>query len=246
MSERDTYPAGVPSWVDTVQPDPQAAMSFYGRVFGWEFAGPGTGDYYEALLRGRPVAGVGALPPGAQAAWTTYVTVDSADEAAAKARELGGAVLTEPFDVPPAGRLAVLADPTGATFGVWQAGARHGAELVNEPGAWAMSTLGTPDADRAAAFYGELFGWEFQQQAPVYSTITNEGRANGGIRLEKDLPPHWLPYFTTESVTESAVTAREAGGQVLGEPVQVPAGTFIFLLDPQGAPFGVVEGEVDD
>jgi uncharacterized protein len=82
--------------------------------------------------------------------------------------------------------------------------------------------------------------------APVYSTITNEGRSNGGIRLEKDLPPHWLPYFTTESVTESAKTARDAGGQVLGEPVQVPAGTFIFLLDPQGAPFGVVEGEVDD
>jgi uncharacterized protein len=119
VPERDGYIAGVPCWVDTSQPDPDAAAAFYGGLFGWEFedAMPvGSEDrYLVARLRGGDVAAVSSQPEGApsQAIWNTYIWVEDADEAAAKAREAGGSVLTEPFEVMDAGRMAVLADPEG-------------------------------------------------------------------------------------------------------------------------------------
>jgi predicted enzyme related to lactoylglutathione lyase len=88
------------------------------------------------------------------------VWVDSADEAAAKVKDAGGSVLMEPFDVSAAGRMAVFADPSGAVFCVWEAGAAKGAQLVNEPGTWNFSELNTRDPEGAKAFYGEVFGWE--------------------------------------------------------------------------------------
>ena len=77
----------------------------------------------------------------------------------------GGSVVMEPFDMLDGGRGAILADPAGAVFGVWQPGRHRGAQLVNEPGAWAMSLLNTPDPERAKAFYGALFGWETESSA---------------------------------------------------------------------------------
>src|SRR3954465_4872862 len=160
MSERDDYEPGVPCWIDTLQPDPDAAMAFYAALFAWEFAGPGQmpgdqpGRYFVARLRGRDVAGIGSQPAGEwspPSAWSTYVSVASADEAALAAVDAGGEVLVEPFDVLPAGRMAVVADPAGAPFCVWQPGERRGAQLLNEPGAWAMSHLSTPDPERAGA-----------------------------------------------------------------------------------------------
>jgi predicted enzyme related to lactoylglutathione lyase len=164
--ERDGYPPGVPCWVDTGQPDPEAAVTFYEGVFGWEFEdrmpADTPGRYLVAQLRGRDVAAIGSQPDGAPPApvWNTYVWVDSADEAAAKAREAGGSVLTEPFDVLDAGRMAELADPEGAAFCVWQAKQHKGAELVNEPGTWNFSELNSRDPEGARAFYGAVFDWE--------------------------------------------------------------------------------------
>ena len=123
MSQRDDYEPGVPCWVDTLQPDPEAAMAFYGALFGWEFAGPGPMGYSVARLRGRDVAGIGAPPaegPATPPAGPRTCTCESADETAEKARSAGGAVLIEAFDVLPAGRLAILADPAGAAFGAWE------------------------------------------------------------------------------------------------------------------------------
>jgi len=107
--------------------------------------------------RGSLYEGDNPPPP----AWTTYVRVEDADAATRRATAAGARVLVEPFDVGPPGRLAVIEDPVGAAFAVWQAGAREGAGLVNETGAWAMSTLLTTESERAHAFYGELFGWRF-------------------------------------------------------------------------------------
>ena len=116
-----------------------------------------------AQLRGRDVAGVGSLPPAAEApAFHTYIEVESADRAAADVVEAGGTVLAEPVDAPPAGRLAVVADPEGAAFCVWEPRARRGAQLVNEPGAWSMSALNARDREGAAAFYGAAFGWQLE------------------------------------------------------------------------------------
>ena len=162
---RDGYPAGVPCWVDTSQPDPEAATRFYGPLFGWEFEDrmppDAPGHFFAASLNGGEVAAVGSVPEGTPplATWNTYVAVDSADETAAAAKAAGGTVLSEPFDVFAAGRMAVLADPSGAVFSVWQAGEHRGAELVNAPGTWNFSDLNTRDVAGAKAFYGAVFGW---------------------------------------------------------------------------------------
>ena len=166
MLERDGYPAGVPCWADTWQPDAEAAVAFYGGLFGWKFDDrmppDSPGRYFIAQLRGRDVAAISSQPEGVPPtpAWNTYVWVESADETAAKAIEAGGSALMEPFDVPDAGRMAMLADPEGASFCVWQAREHKGAQLVNEPGTWNFSELNTRDPEGARTFYGAVFGWE--------------------------------------------------------------------------------------
>jgi predicted enzyme related to lactoylglutathione lyase len=166
MSDQDRYIPGVPCWVDTTQPDPQAAAAFYGELFGWELEDvmpPGSaGKYYIARIRGGDVAAVGSQPEGAppMAMWNTYVWVADSDETAARVRAAGGSVLMEPNDVGDAGRMAVFADPAGAAFSVWQANRHRGAAIVNEPGSLNFNDLNTRDRDGAKAFYGAVFGWE--------------------------------------------------------------------------------------
>ena len=166
MPERDGYIAGVPCWVDTPQPDPEAAVDFYSGVFGWEFEDampPGSeGKYFIARLNGGDGAAVGSIPAGAPPAalWNTYVWVDSAAETAAKVRDAGGGILMEPFDVPASGRMAVFTDPDGAAFCVWQAKEFKGAQVVNEAGSLNFNSLNTHDVAGARRFYGTVFGWE--------------------------------------------------------------------------------------
>jgi len=165
MPERDGYIPGVPCWVDTGQPDPEAAVDFYRGLFGWEFEdvmpADAPGHYFTARIRGGDVAGVSSLPEGQPpiASWNTYVWVDSADDAAAKIGDGGGTVLAEPFDVMNAGRMAVFADPEGAVFSVWQPNQHKGAQVVNEHGALNFNGLHTRDVPGAKRFYGAVFGW---------------------------------------------------------------------------------------
>jgi predicted enzyme related to lactoylglutathione lyase len=169
MLDRDGYPPGVPCWVDLAPPDPEAAVAFYRDLFGWQFEDrtPAGSDrlYLVAQVGGRAIAGVRSQPDGAPpaAVWNTYIWVESADEATARARAAGGSVLIEPFDVQDAGRMSVCADPSDAVFGVWQAREHKGAQLVNEPGTWNFSELNTPDPNGAQAFYGAVFGWELSR-----------------------------------------------------------------------------------
>jgi predicted enzyme related to lactoylglutathione lyase len=165
MPERDRYIPGVPCWIDTSQPDPEAAAAFYGGLFGWELedAMPpeSEGTYLMARLRGGDVAAVGAIPAGAPptATWNTYVWVQSADETASKVLDAGGTTLKEPFDVMDAGRMAVFADREGAVFCVWEAKEHRGAQIVNEPGSLNFNGLNTRDVEGAKSFYGSVFGW---------------------------------------------------------------------------------------
>ncbi len=166
MPERDGYMPGVPCWVDTSQPDPEAAVAFYSGLFGWEFEDvmpPGSeGKYFIARIRGGDVAAVGSTPEAAppNAVWNTYVWVDSADEAASKVLDAGGRAVMEPFDVMDAGRMAVFTDPEGAAFCVWQAKEHKGARIVNEAGSLNFNGLNTRDPDGAKAFYDSVFGWQ--------------------------------------------------------------------------------------
>jgi predicted enzyme related to lactoylglutathione lyase len=263
MSQRDDYEPGVPCWVDTLQPDPDAAMAFYAALFGWQFAGPGDmpgdprGRYFVAGLRGRDVAGVGSQPAGSSPpapGWNTYVHVGSADEAARSARSAGGAVLVEPFDALPAGRMAVLADPGGAPFCVWEAKERKGAQLVNEPAAWAMSHLSTPDPEHAAAFYGALFGWTtetFGEGAGAVTMFRLPGYVGGEpqqpvsrdviatMGTRDDAPPQWSVNFWDHDVDATAAKAVELGGTAIATPFDTPISRMAVLADPYGASFSI-------
>ena len=165
MSRQDRYIPGVPCWIDTTQPDPEAAAAFYGELFGWklEDAMPpeAPGRYFIARLPGGDVAAVGSPQDGAQTAtWNTYVWVEDAGDTAARVRSAGGTVLLQPSDSGEYGRTAIFADPAGATFRVWQPKAHRGAAVVNEPGSLSFNDLNTRDLDGAASFYGAVFGWE--------------------------------------------------------------------------------------
>jgi predicted enzyme related to lactoylglutathione lyase len=190
MPERDGYIPGVPCWIDTSQPDPEAAVDFYAGLFGWDLEDvmppDSPGKYFIARIRGGDVAAVGSIPEAAPpiAMWNTYVWVESADDAAAKVKEAGGSLVMEPFDVMDAGRMAVCMDPEGAAFCVWQAKEHKGARVVNEHGSLNFNGLNTRDPETAKPFYGAVFGWE---------TISVGGgemwtRPGYGDYLERDNP----------------------------------------------------------
>jgi uncharacterized protein len=191
MPERDGYIPGVPCWIDTSQPDPEAAVDFYSGLFGWEFKDvmpPGSpGKYFMARLRGGDVAAVGSQPDGAppMAMWNTYIWVESPDETASKVLDARGRILMEPFDVLDAGRMAVFADPEGAAFCVWQAKESRGARIVNESGSLNFNALNTRDVEGAKSFYGSVFGWETLDMGGGGAMWTLPGY---GDHLERDDP----------------------------------------------------------
>ena len=166
MTGSRTYPHGVPCWIDTEQPDLDAAVAFYGGLFGWTFEDampPGApGAYLIASLDGRDVAALAPPAFDVPTAWNTYVAVEDADAGAAAVTAAGGTVAAGPDDAGPGGRFALCADPSGARFRLWQARRRLGAQLVNAPGTWNFSDLRTRDPGTATAFYAPLFGWAFE------------------------------------------------------------------------------------
>jgi predicted enzyme related to lactoylglutathione lyase len=273
MPDRDGYPPGVPCWVDTSQPNPDSAGEFYGGLFGWEFEDVMPPDseakYLMARIRGRDVAAISSPPQAApsMATWNTYVWVDSADETAAKAREAGGQVVTEPFDVMDAGRMAVIADPEGAVFCVWQANENKGAQVVNEHGSVNFNGLNTRDPEGAKAFYGAVFGWDVLELGPggamwtlagygdhleELTPGTREGMASMGapagfedvvaaltpIRDDQaDVPPHWSVTFGVDDADATAERATRLGAELVVPPMDAPWVRMTVIRDPQGATF---------
>ena len=245
---------GIPTWFELGVDDPRRAQTFYGGLFGWEAAEdprPEAGGYTMFTLRGKMVAA--ASPPqeeGIPPHWTTYIASDDVDATAAKIRDAGGTVLMDPFDVFDAGRMAVLQDPTGAHFAVWQPGTSIGATLVNVPGALCLNQLNTSDPERAAAFYADILGWRIEQvgtePAPYWGIWNGEGLNGGMMALPPDAPAsHWLLYFATDDIDATAARAGELGGRVLVPPVAVPGGRIAVAMDPTGAMFGLLTGRMD-
>ena len=253
MAERREYPQGVPSWVDLATSDAEAAREFYRGLFGWDYdiiPDPQYGGYANCLLRGRRVAGLGPrTDEGQPVAWTTYLAVDDAEKAAEAVREHGGQVLMGPMAIGEEGKFAMAADPTGAVFGMWQAGRHFGAELVNEPGSLSWNELVTADLDRATRFYSDVLGvsWSDMGGGPpgtIYKVMEVGGRiVAGAMPLSQqpgDAPPHWSVYFAVEDASATADRVRELGGQVFGDVIDTPQGPMAAVSDPQGGMFLVI------
>jgi predicted enzyme related to lactoylglutathione lyase len=255
MGERTSHSPGTFSWIDLATTDTDGAKRFYTGLFGWDVDDrpiPGDGVYTMLLREGKAVAALFEGQEGMPTAWSSYVTVESAESAADKATGAGGGVMAEPFDVMEAGRMAVIQDPTGAVVSVWEPRESIGAEFVNGPGALTLNQLNTSDPDAAARFYGDLFGWRTEQVGggdQPYWGIYNGDRLNGGMmQLPPDspAPPHWLVYFGSPDADADANRIGELGGQVVVSPVDVPGGRILVAQDPQGAIVGLFAGRFDD
>jgi predicted enzyme related to lactoylglutathione lyase len=256
MATRTNYAPGTFSWAELATSDAAAAKDFYAALFGWAFEDnpiPDGSVYSMAQLDGAYVAAVFAAeqrPPH----WSCYVTVDSVDEVTSRAGGHGGSVVSEPFDVMDAGRMSVIADPTGAVLCLWEPRQHIGAQMVNAPGAMTWNDLVTSDPEAAASFYGELLGWTTIEipDAGGYRVIRNGERSNGGImpldpaRMGAGVPSAWLPYFGHPDVERLAGELPGLGGRVLSGPMQVPAGLAAVVADPQGAAFAVWTGTYED
>ncbi len=255
MGARTEYRPGTFCWVELASSDLEAARAFYPPLLGWELEDdPISSDepYVRATLGGRPVAAMFDPPSqrGGPANWGSFVSVEDADATAARVKELGGRVLLGPVDVRDAARIAVIQDSQGAVLGLWQPREMPGAGVVNDAGALTMNQLNTSDPAAAESFYSALFGWDFQtvSDEPPFWSIQNGGALNGGMMPVPDgspAPPHWLAYFTTGDLEESAAQVAEGGGRVIVPATAIPAGHFLVAADPQGAVFALFEGEVD-
>jgi uncharacterized protein len=255
MPEMTSYRPGTPSWVDFASPDLDASIEFYGGLFGWDVPesenAEQTGGYRQAMKDGKPTGGMmPQMQEGQPSAWTTYVSVEDAAATAAAVKEAGGTVMAEPMAVMDLGTMAIFADPTGAVFGVWQPGTFAGAGVVNEPGAISWNELNTRDLAGAREFYGAVFGWDFRDddmgEAGSYTTILLGESMVGGIldmaerEVPEAVPAHWQVYFAVEDTDATVEAAKQAGGGVMLEPIDIPAGRFSILTDPHGASFAVI------
>ncbi|MGY0019969.1 VOC family protein [Streptomyces sp. YJ-C3] len=254
------FVTGSPNWMDLGTPDLDGAISFYGGVFGWRFrsAGPDAGGYGMFQLDGRTVAGAMTVTPDQGGpAWSVYFQSADADATAKAVEQAGGAVLFRPMDVMDQGRMAILADPAGAAFGIWQPGVNKGLDHVTEDGGLNWVELYTPDVAAAKDFYGVVFGWgAFDVEFPggTYTTVSPAGTDENGmfggvVPLDSDpaeagAGPHWTPYLHVPDVDATAGKVQELGGTVRSAPVSLPGvGRIAKLADPYGAGFAVIKGD---
>ncbi len=241
------------TWHDLMTTNVPAAIDYYAKVLGLGTM-PFEHDpsYMMWTAGGVPIGGVMALPEEARAMgapphWLAYITVDDVDAAFAKAKELGAKSYVEPTSIPAGGKFAVLADPTGGTFGIYAHGGTpppSGTPSLD----FSWHELATTDWQAAWKFYQELFGWEetdSMEMGPgnTYHMFGFAGKSMGGMYNkppEMAAPPHWLTYADVTDATATADAVKRHGGQVFNGPMEVPGGGHIAqCADPQGAAFAV-------
>jgi predicted enzyme related to lactoylglutathione lyase len=259
----DRHAPGSFCWFELATTDQPAAKQFYTSLFGWEVAdfpmGPSE-TYTIFRIDGRDAAAAYTMRPeqraeGTPSNWMLYVRVDDADAAAARALALGATTMGPAFDVGENGRMAVVRDPAGAHFCVWQPKTTEGTGVVEEPGTVVWADLSTPDQDSAGRFYADLFGWkivggknELAAKPGSYHHIVNGEDFIGGIPpatyRDPRTPPHWLLYFAVPSCEAAIARATSLGAHLLHGPMTIESvRSFAVLSDPQGAIFGIVDAQ---
>jgi predicted enzyme related to lactoylglutathione lyase len=243
-------------WYELMTTDLEAAEAFYREVVGWsaqDWGQPGTS--YKIMSAGdRSVAGLMTLPEevraaGGRPAWLGYIGVPDVDTAAERLRQSGGKIHRAPADIPEVGRFAVVADPQGAMFMLFTPSRGPGeqaAPMTNGHVGW--HELYAADGESAFDFYAGQFGWTKDQAMDMgpmgtYQLFAAGGYPIGGMMTKPaQVPvPAWLYYFVVPGIDDAVARVRDAGGQVLNGPMEVPGGAWIIqCLDPQGAMFALV------
>jgi len=257
VAEFSSHVPGTFSWAELATTDQKGGVAFYQGLFGWGLNEQPIGPeetYSMFTLRGKEVAAGYTMRPeerqsGAPPHWNLYISVANVDESAKRAEALGGKIFAPPFDVMDVGRMAVVQDPTGAVFCLWQAKLHIGAKILAEPGALVWSELTTRDPKKAEAFYTALFGWTPKHSPPgapmSYTEFHNQGKPGVGMmEMPSQMPPavpsFWMPYFQVTDVDATAAKAKTLGGNTMVGPQDIPnTGRFAVLKDTQGAMFAV-------
>ena len=259
MQETPLYKPGTFCWVELGTTDSAAAKTFYTQLFSWEYEdhpmGPGM-VYTMLKLNGKDVGALYELMPemrahGVPPHWLSYVSVSNVDETAEKAKAEGATLMKEPFDVMTEGRMAVIQDPTGALFALWEAKNHPGSAVRMVTNSVCWNELGTNDTQKAGKFYSNLFGWDRDTQnfGPMeYTMFKNGDEAAGGMyQITSEMgpmPPNWLVYFAVDDCDAKVGEATELGATVMMPPDNIPGvGRFAILNDPQGAAFAIIKLE---
>jgi hypothetical protein len=257
MADVDSLPPGSFCWPELATTDRKGGVAFYRDLFGWDVNDQpiGPDDIYSMFkVRGREAAAAYTMRAderqmGIPPHWNSYVSVKSADDAAKRAQQLGAKVIVPPFDVMDAGRMAVLQDPTGAIFEVWQANKHVGTRVQGEAGALCWTELATRDTKAAETFYTQLFGWSAKtgsaDSAMPYTEFSLAGRGIGGMMpmpamVPAQVPAYWTPYFQVSDVNATVAKASQSGASTIVPPTDMSkVGQFAVIADPQGAMFAV-------
>jgi uncharacterized protein len=259
MPHIDAHKPGSFCWIELATSDQNSAKNFYSSLFGWKpnDMPMGPNDFYTIFrLEGRDAGGAYTLRPDQKAQgvpphWMVYVQVDSADAAANKATQAGAKILAPAFDVFDVGRMAVLQDPTGAVFCVWEPKRQKGTGITDVDGTFCWADLNTPDPARARKFYSDVFGWKMiddsdDKPPSGYVHIKNGDDFIGGIPPVRPnnprTPPHWLAYFLTSNCDATAAKAKQLGAKFYLEPLTMEnVGRLAIVADPQGAAFALFQ-----
>lgn len=246
-----SYPFGAPCWVETLQPDPDAAMAFFSELMDWTFDEGGPNGYRTARVDGRRVAGIGQAPAMLdRGAWITYVLVADLDQTVTAVREAGGAVLFDPLDDGLGERTALFTDPSGAVFGARQGTSPTVAERIDAANAWQMSALHTSGLLAAETFYNKVFGWRLEPQpysgVSLWRLMGSTRRASDPALPDDvvavaastdpgpDAPAYWAVNVQVSNADEIAARAAELGGTILMPPTDGPGFRNAVLADPGG------------
>lgn len=260
----DKHAAGTFCWVDLMTSDRDAGGKFYSDVLGWSYQetpmpGDMPGTYKmiqnaDAALGGMNNISDEQKSMGVPPHWNAYVAVDNVDATVAKCKELGGKAMMEGFDIPDTGRMAVLADPTGATFSIWQNTSQHAGsgQTLGTVGAPCWAELVTDNIDAAGSFYSALFDWapEASKIPDVKYTTFKRGETSAAGMLAKSeqmgpMPNAWVVYWLVADCDETVKKIEANGGKTFFPPRDIPSvGRFTWMADPQGAVSGVIKMEM--
>ena len=254
------YPEGIFSWVDLSARDVAVAKEFYSQLFGWSPVDtplPGGGSYTNMMIDGHTVCGMGEMfEEDMPTVWTSYVNVADAEATTQAAEDAGGTILMAPMDVMDAGRMAIIQDPTGAVFGLWQPNTHIGAEIVNQYNSLVWNELATKDIEAARDFYAATFGWDFSVDESGagglgYTSVIANGRSSAGMMQMGEewgeMPSNWSVYFMVEDLEASIARATSLGATIVMPSTQAgDVGKFSILQDPQGAGFTIIQAEYAD
>ncbi|MDQ0372345.1 VOC family protein [Cellulomonas humilata] len=252
-TRREAWPPGTPAWADITVPDLAVARAFYGPLLGWEFevGGPEVGYYTQAYVGDRRVVGLGepmSDDPAPPPAWCVYLATDDLAATVAAVAEAGGTEVVPAMPIMDFGSMAIVTDPAGAVFGVWESASHTGWDVVDEPGSMVWCEAMVHDQPTAVAFYRQVFGYGVEDlSAPgfTYASLSLDGHPAAGVggygaQAGSDAPAAWTIYFAVTDADASAARVAELGGTVVSPPTDSAFGRMTIVSGPFGEVFALI------